>query len=556
MPDGLHIGVDNSYNGILHVFGNATTSSGEIRIYSPGSYDSYDDYYKIHAASNQFRISGATDGTIISYNSSSNEIEFSKAFYTDNPFNVSGTFQLFGVTVSASATELNYNDLGAVAIGTAQASKTVVLDANKDFGGIRALDLGVQDSQYGSLNIRGGASDQGGELRWYAENTGNYDEYFRSYLDGDYMYLLRGSSAGMIAGYAPASAQFEVSKDMYIDANADCTGTLSGYDVVANNELRVTSDFIMGGVTVSATATQLNYNDISTLGTMEASKVLTASAGNVATLGGTVNLSGTWQVGGVAVTSTAAELNVLDGVSATLAATDLNITELTTLGTHEASKALTLSAGGHMTGIAGDWGLTSVTSIDIAVGALELAGVAVTADAAELNVLDGATAGTQVAGKAVVADAQVNTGVSKVTQLHIGASGAEVQVTATPAELNLNDNQPASVTFDSVAGGVGSGTATITIKDAAGSAMANITMGHLFFSSTSAGADFLPVTTSVVASKGDISHDVTAGEELFHFVTNATGELDFTITAAADDYYVCIVLPNGSISISGVITIT
>lgn len=58
---------------------------------------------------------------------------------------------------------------------------------------------------------------------------------------------------------------------------------------------------------------------------------------------------------------------------------------------------------------------------------------------AEADVLDGATAGTQVASKAVVADANVNTGVSKVTELHIGASGSEVQLNATPAELNTKE---------------------------------------------------------------------------------------------------------------------
>jgi predicted RecA/RadA family phage recombinase len=57
-------------------------------------------------------------------------------------------------------------------------------------------------------------------------------------------------------------------------------------------------------------------------------------------------------------------------------------------------------------------------------------------DATEYGRLNGALAGTQVAGKAVIADSNVNTGVSKVTQLHIGATGAEVQVTATPAQLN------------------------------------------------------------------------------------------------------------------------
>lgn len=56
------------------------------------------------------------------------------------------------------------------------------------------------------------------------------------------------------------------------------------------------------------------------------------------------NLSeGLWQVGGVAVTSTAAELNLLDGVTATTA--KINYLDVTTLGTSEASKVVTATAG-------------------------------------------------------------------------------------------------------------------------------------------------------------------------------------------------------------------
>jgi len=58
---------------------------------------------------------------------------------------------------------------------------------------------------------------------------------------------------------------------------------------------------------------------------------------------------------------------------------------------------------------------------------------------AEADVLDDAVAGTQVASKAVVADANVNIGVVKATELHVGATGLEVEVTATPAELNACD---------------------------------------------------------------------------------------------------------------------
>lgn len=65
-------------------------------------------------------------------------------------------------------------------------------------------------------------------------------------------------------------------------------------------------------------------------------------------------------------------------------------------------------------------------------------------DESEMTVLDAVVAGTKAAGKAVVADANVNTGVSKITALHIGASGSETEVTSTAAELNILDGVTAT----------------------------------------------------------------------------------------------------------------
>ena len=84
--------------------------------------------------------------------------------------------------------------------------------------------------------------------------------------------------------------------------------------------------------------------------------------------------SGSWQVGGVAVTSTAAELNLLDGATVTTAeinlldgvtatTAELNYLDITTLGTTEASKAVTADANGVITfdnGISEEY--TAVTS--------------------------------------------------------------------------------------------------------------------------------------------------------------------------------------------------
>ena len=65
-----------------------------------------------------------------------------------------------------------------------------------------------------------------------------------------------------------------------------------------------------------------------------------AAAGSFTTL----TASSTFTLGGTAVTSTAAELNILDGVTAT--ATELNYLDITTLGTTQASKAVTADANG------------------------------------------------------------------------------------------------------------------------------------------------------------------------------------------------------------------
>lgn len=60
-----------------------------------------------------------------------------------------------------------------------------------------------------------------------------------------------------------------------------------------------------------------------------------------------------------------------------------------------------------------------------------------TSTAAELNTLHGVVAGTAPVSGAVVLDANKHVDVVKTTTLSIGATGAEVAVTSTPAELNV-----------------------------------------------------------------------------------------------------------------------
>jgi len=102
----------------------------------------------------------------------------------------------------------------------------------------------------------------------------------------------------------------------------------------------------------TATTTELNYLDITTLGTSESSKVVTADANgdvtiadgaydfDVASHDGTNGLL----LGGTLVTATATELNLIDGYTGTTA--ELNYNDVTAVGTVEASKTVTADGSG------------------------------------------------------------------------------------------------------------------------------------------------------------------------------------------------------------------
>ena len=125
---------------------------------------------------------------------------------------------------------------------------------------------------------------------------------------------------------------------------------LSGTTAVTTSEAEMN---ILDGVT--ATSTELNYLDITTLGTSANSKAVTQSAGGVVTVGAAAGdqvldvashdlVDGGLKLAGTLVTSSAAEINKLDGLSAST--TELDYTDVTTLGTVQTSKALTADASG------------------------------------------------------------------------------------------------------------------------------------------------------------------------------------------------------------------
>jgi|TARA_Y100000296_G_scaffold18876_1_gene22526 hypothetical protein len=103
----------------------------------------------------------------------------------------------------------------------------------------------------------------------------------------------------------------------------------------------------------TGTTAELNYLDLTTLGTSEDSKVVTQDASGDIVIGSTAGdqtmdiachdlVDGGLKLAGTLVTASATELNLIDGYTGTTA--ELNTLDVTTQGTAEASKAVTSDA--------------------------------------------------------------------------------------------------------------------------------------------------------------------------------------------------------------------
>ena len=195
-------------------------------------------------------------------------------------------------------------------------------------------------------------------------------------------------------------------------ANVVATGNILADGAVAPAELTgVTSTAaeinILDGVTataaelnlmdgVTATTAELNYVDgvTSAIQTQIDTKAPVAGPTFTGTLAApTINASTALQIGGAAITATAAELNKMDGV--TVSASDIN-----------SVTAKSPTADPTFTGTATAPTINAST-------ALQIGGVAITSTAAELNYNDVTTLGTSQASKTVTADANGDVALSE-----------------------------------------------------------------------------------------------------------------------------------------------
>ena len=278
--------------------------------------------------------------------------------------------------VTASATDLNLID--GITNGTVIASKAIITDSNKDITGGRNITIsGELDAA--TLDISGDA-DIDGTLEADAITIGGVT-LAETISDTVGAMVSSNTETNITVTYEDSDNTL----DFVIGTlNQDTTGTAAlatSVTVSANNS---TDETIFPVFVDGATGTQgletdtgLTYNPSS--GKLTATEFV----GNIDAVDG--DFDGTLEtdalsIGGTTVTSTAAELNILDGVTSTAA--ELNILDGVT------STAAELNI------------LDGVTSTAAELNILD----GVTASATDLNLIDGITNGTVIASKAIITD--------------------------------------------------------------------------------------------------------------------------------------------------------
>jgi len=92
-------------------------------------------------------------------------------------------------------------------------------------------------------------------------------------------------------------------------------------------------------------------------------------------------------------------------------------------------------------------------------------------------------------------------------------------------------------------------------KDAAGNALTAPIAGTFYLSEVDTGLEVDVADTGVaVLTNGAVTIMDTGVASYYQYITDATGKLGVTITAAADDYYIVFIRPDGSLLISDVCT--
>ena len=140
--------------------------------------------------------------------------------------NISGTFQLSGTTVTASAAELNR--LAGVTVGTAAASKALVLDSSRNISNINQLTAASFQNDGASFTVSSGGAVVGNSLSSATINVGSG--------------AFQASSSSASFTTSLQSASFSTSGTGNITAGGDLIATGNAYS--STNKKLATEEYV------------------------------------------------------------------------------------------------------------------------------------------------------------------------------------------------------------------------------------------------------------------------------------------------------------------------
>ena len=476
---------------------------------------------------------------------------------------ITTTGAITGGSFVIGSADINENDLESIdgiTAGTVAASKAVVVDANKDATGFRnitltgELDAGSLDvsgnvdvdgtletdalsingtavtSTATELNILDGVTSTTAELNILDGVTSTAAEL--NILDGK-AFLDEDNFASNSATGIASQQSIKAYVDGITATNITSTGALnsgsitSGFGNIDTGSSTITTTGLISGGSLDIDNVLINGT---TIGHTDDTDLITLADG-VVTVAGEVSMT-TLDIGGTNVTSTASELNALDGITAVVG--ELNALDLgsTAIGTAIASKAVVIDANKDYTGIRN----FSITG-NLSVGGTTTVVDTVTMNAQNAVLFEGATADAHETTLTIV-DPTADRTISLPNQsgtVPVLAAASNTAITSTPEELNILDGVTATAAELNILDGVTSTAAELNILDGVTSTAAEINILD-GVTSTAAELNILDGVTS------------TAAELNILDVDNSTlGDLSEISTVANDDVFLAIDTSGGGL---------